>query len=49
MNRSLLHASGLAALGLAWFVSVMLRRSSRLPLPERLHRCADDLQLEVYA
>jgi hypothetical protein len=48
MIRSFLPASGLAAIGLAWLFSAAWKRSKRLTLPERLQRCTDDLQFQVY-
>lgn len=49
MIRSLLPASGLAALGLVWFVSAAWRRTRQQSLLERLQRSVDDLQYEVYS
>lgn len=50
MTRSILPASGLIALGLAWLLSAFRRRSiQRLSLPERLQHCADDLQRQIYS
>lgn len=40
--------SWLAFFGLACLASTLLRRVRPLPLPERLGRCADDLQFQIY-
>jgi hypothetical protein len=41
--------SWLAFFGLACLVSSLFRVVRPLPLPERLGRCADDLQVRVYS
>jgi len=48
-QRRSVFSSWLALLGLASMASALWLSSRRTTLPERLLRCADDLQIRVYS